>query len=129
MQYVSLIVTTVESEDDYEAFVGDSTRTTQEYPVHCLYKRELSLNERSKYGVSKDTDMVVWIPPKEVQQYADISGGSFKIDEMKTKIRFNDIDYTSGQVLLIDKKIYKSPAYGTCFCIELHLKTLKSQTT
>jgi len=125
-QNISLILTTVTAGTDFDSFVGDSARATAEYPVYCLFKQELSPRDRTKYGISADTEMVVWIPPQEIEQYAQFSG--FTIDAQKTKVKFSDMQYSSGTIYEIDKVQYKGRMYNSCICVELHLVHKKSQS-
>lgn len=112
-------------DNTFETFVGNRPRTSTPYKVYCLYKRDLSVYDRTKYGIDKDVEMLVWIPPQEIEKY--FGAYNFRINSETTKVQFEDYaqDTAGGTVMVIDKVVYQAPLYDSCMAVELHLKRLK----
>lgn len=84
--------------------------------IKCLYKRNISVWDRKKYGLAEDIECIVYIPPQEMVTHF----GGFQLDYKKAKIVF--LDYKNDDVYYADKVIFKEPHYGSCITVELHLK-------
>lgn len=116
IQLETVTVQTVEPTEDFsfEAFVGDSHRTSVFHEFRALYEKEIPNRTREKYGLPKEVNGVVYLSPKQlVPVYGD-----FHLDWNKTKVHFE------GRVQVIDKIIYLEEfrEYGSCVGIQIFVK-------
>jgi hypothetical protein len=108
--------------EGFEAFVGDSKKSTQTKKLPYLFDFEAVGSQREKYGISKDINAVVYIPQASLEQAFGIK----KFDDLGSrtsyrnfKIRFKEEDF------IIDAVNYLEELYGMCVAIQLNLKTDK----
>lgn len=95
-----------------DAFVGDSSRTSEFYEFQALYEKEIPNRTREKYGLPKEVNGIVYLSPKQLVPKL----GDYHLNWNKTKIHFE------GHVQVIDKIIYLEELYGSCIGLQIFVK-------
>lgn len=109
---VELTLTTTTTDGAFTDFTGDSTRNPNTYLVPCLYKRQFSTHERTKYGLSDDVTGVIYMAPKDLEKIV----GKWRFSKQEVKVNLHDIDY------LVESVVYNAPHFDTCISVEMRLK-------
>jgi hypothetical protein len=107
-----VVVTAITPADDYDAFVGDSDRTSKTYSFPCLYKRQLSDYDRTKYGLTAEINGLIWLSPIDIKKQLP----DFHIDKALVTSIF------AGKKQVLDQVDYLEPYYDTCIAVFLKLK-------
>lgn len=96
----------------FDAFVGDSPRTSRFYEFSALYEKEISTRTREKYGLPMQVNGVVYLSPKQLIPKL----GDYHLNWNRTKVHFE------GRVQVIDRVIYLEELYNSCVGIQAFLK-------
>lgn len=102
------------AEFSFEAFVGDSPRTSKTYEFRALYEKDISDRTREKYGLPKEVNGVVYLSPKQLLP----KFGDYHLDWNKTKVHFE------GRTQVINKVVYLEEfrEYGSCVGVQIFVK-------
>ena len=114
MEIVTVQSTQPTEEFSYEAFVGNSPRTSETFKFKALYEKEIPTRVREKYGIPKEVNGVVYLSPKQLTPIF----GDFHLDWNRTKVHFE------GRVQVIEKIVYleELTLYKDCVGIQIFVK-------
>lgn len=112
LEVVEVQKPTDEDEFSFEAFVGDSTRSSKMYEFNALYEAEISDRMREKYGLPQEVNGIVYLSPKQLMQKL----GYYRLDWNKTKVHFR------GRVQVISKIVYLEELYDSCVAVQIFVK-------
>lgn len=107
----TLVFSKVVSNGSFSDFTGDSERKNFTYEVPCLYRREFSEAQRTKYGLHDGIKGVIYIAPKHLQEVV----GYWKFKD-KFDVVLNEINYGIDWPV-----IYQAPFFNSCICSEVRL--------
>lgn len=101
-------------EFSFEAFVGDSPRSSTFHKFRALYEKEIPNRTREKYGLPKEVNGIVYLSPKQlVPEFGD-----YHLDWNKTKVHFE------GRTQVIEKIVYLEELtdYKSCIGVQIFVK-------
>lgn len=114
LEIIEVQNTNANDEFSFDAFVGDSPRTSKFYEFRALYEKNISEQTREKYGLNSEVNGIVYLSPKQLIPKL----GDYHIDMNKTKVHFE------GRTQVITKVIYleEFKEYNGCVGVQIFLK-------
>ena len=93
----------------YSGFMGESERNPTTAELKCLYRRDFTPADRSKFGIARDITAVIYISP--IDLYAQF--GNFRLDWNKVSLTFN------GRRLSVRTARYEGEIFDSCVSVTL----------
>jgi len=112
--HADLTQVVVSSGNDFDAFMGDSSRSNLTKRIKCLFDLQAVGRSRTEFGIREDTEVVLYLSPVSLSK---IFGFTKFPDPNKIKVNYQGEDY------LISFVRYLEEMYGDCIAIQLELKT------
>lgn len=107
----NIILAVIADSTGFTGFTGDKTPTYIDKVVKCLYKRDFSPFERTKFGLKDEVTGVLYIPPNNLIA----AFGTWKLAETKIKVLLYGDTYGVGYVR------FNGPMYDSCISVEYRL--------
>lgn len=79
----------------YESVVGDSSRTSQDFELCCLFTRVFNEYSRQKYGLREDESAVVYLSQKQLKA----ATGSDRLPGTRYEVCVNGFWYLPSRVV------------------------------
>jgi len=114
---ITLTVTTALTEaNSYKKLVGESTRVTKHYTLHCLFDRILTKATRGKFGLRDIVSGTVFLSPIQLVEVL----GHWKYEYHNLKVHLLGKDYVVDTIMYMGEV----EEFNSCICVQLRLMDL-----